>query len=232
MENDGLHIYLMSQIWLPPSWRKPQWHSCKTVAWVDSIYSELIHAHQLWAQMVSVAINPITCVPFNVTEPLHFRLPLTLHKSEHVWIQRDGNFCHFKVVCGRRLRPLTNGISIKVCVSEASDPRSDRGDMCCSGGGLHYLFAARAFIQKPFHSIEQSGSCKSTWQDFRCLIFKNGQSKARICMLMKTAEKTPLTILIWQYLWGYFYDFFFSSKCHLSDRDIFSNLCYSNPQNW
>lgn len=158
--------------------------------------------------MLSVAINPIARVPFNVTEPLHFRLPLTLHKSEHVWIQRDGNFCNFKVVCGRRLWPLTNGISIKVCVSEASDPRSDRGGMCFSGGGLHYLFAARAFIQKPFHSIEQSGSCKSTWQDFRCLIFKNGQSKARICMLMKTAEKTPLTILIWQHLWGYFYVFF------------------------
>lgn len=160
MESDGLHDSLMSQIWLPPSWRKPQWHSCKTVAWVDSIYSELIHAHQLWTQTVSVAINPIVCAPFNVTEPLHFRLPLTLHKSEHVWIQRDGNFCNFKVVWGSRLRPLTNGISIKVCVSEASDPRSDRGDVYCNGGGLHYLFAARAFIQKSFHCTEQSGSCK------------------------------------------------------------------------
>lgn len=36
-------------------------------------------------------------------------------------------------------------------MSEASDPRSDRGEVCCSGGGLHYLFAPRAFIQKPFH---------------------------------------------------------------------------------
>lgn len=112
----------------------------------------------------TVAINPIVCIPFNVTEPRHFRPPLTLHKSKHVRTQRNGNFCNFKVVCGRRLWPLTNGISIKVCVSEASDPRSDRGEVCCSGGGLHYLFAPRAFIQKPFHSIEQNGSCKPTWK--------------------------------------------------------------------
>ncbi len=197
----------MSQIWLPPSWRKPQWHSCKTVACVDSIYSELIHAHQLWAQMVSVAINPIACVPFNVTEPLYSRLPLTLHNSEHVWIQRDGNFCNFIVLCERRLRPLTNEISIKVCVSEASYPRSDRGDMCCSGGGLHYLFAARAFIQKPFCSIEQSGSCKSMWQDFRCLIFKKWSIQGQNLQANENCRKTP-----------------FFPKCHLSDRNIKKKL--------
>lgn len=207
MGSDELRVNLISQIRLPPCWREPQ-HCCKTVAWVESIYSVHIDVHQLWAQMVSVAINQIIWVPFNVTEPRHFRLPLTLHKSEHVWTQRDGNFCNFKVVCGRRLWPLTNGISIKVCVSEASDPRSDRGEVCCSGGGLHYLFAPRAFIQKPFRSIEQSCSCKSTWWDFRSLIFKKCQSEARICTSLKTAEKKSLTIFIWQHLLENFYHVF------------------------
>lgn len=151
--------------------------------------------------MVSVAINPIVCIPFNVTEPCHFRPPLTLHKSEHVWTQRDGNFCNFKVVCGWRLWPLTNRISIKVCVSEASDPRSDRGEVCCSGGGLHYLFAPRAFIQKPFHSIEQNGSCKSTWWDFRSLIFKKCQSEAIENCRKETINYFHLATSSGEFLW-------------------------------
>lgn len=207
MGSDELHIDLMSQIQLPPRWRKPQKHSCKNVAWVDSIYSVHIDAHQLWAQMVPVAINPIICVTFNVTELRHFSLPMNLHKSERVWTQRNGNFCHFKVVCGRRLWPLTNGISIKVCVSEASDPRSDRGEVCCSGGGLHYLFAPRTFIQKPLHYTEHSGSCKSTWWGFTSHMFKKCQSEARNCTSLKTAEKKPLTIFICQHRLKNFSDF-------------------------
>lgn len=231
MGSDELHIDLMSQIQLPPRWRKPQKHSCKNVAWVDSIYSAHIDAHQLWAQMVPVAINPIICVTFNVTELRHFSLPLNLHKSEHVWTQRNGNFCHFKVVCGRRLWPLTNGISIKVCVSEASDPRSDRGEVCCSGGGLHYLFAPRAFIQKPLHNIEQSGSCKSTWWGFWSLIFKKCQSEARICTSLKTAEKKPLTILTGNIFWRI--SLIFPLKMSFEWQEQFLKIsCYSNPPNW
>lgn len=84
-----------------------------------------------------------------------------------------------------------------------------------------HLFKSHFIALNRMVAVNQHGS----------LIFKKCQSEARICTSLKTAEKKPLTIFIWQHLLENFYDF--SPKMSSKWQEHFLKiLCYSNSPNW